>query len=73
MNKLLNINLPEQRSKDWYIMRHNMITASDLYKVLGPPGNRRELLIKKSSPIDTNKQKGVAVEMPVNMVLSLNL
>ena len=57
MNKLLNINLPEQRSKEWYIMRHNMITASDLYKVLGPPGNRRELLIKKSSPIDTNKQK----------------
>lgn len=57
MNKLLNINLPEQRSKEWYIMRHNMITASDLYKVLGPPGNKRELLIKKSSPIDTNKQK----------------
>ena len=57
MNKLLSINLPEQRSKDWYLMRHNMITASDLYKVLGPPGNRRELLIKKSSPIDTNKQR----------------
>lgn len=57
INKLLNINLPEQRSQDWYLMRHNMITASDLYKVLGPPGNKRELLIKKSSPIDTNKQK----------------
>lgn len=57
MNRLLNIELPEQRTKEWYLMRHNMITASDLYKVLGPPGNRRELLIKKSSPIDTNKQK----------------
>ena len=34
-----------------------MITASDLYKVLGPPGNRRELLIKKSSSIDPNKQR----------------
>lgn len=57
MNKLSQIILPEQRSLEWYLMRHNMITASDLYKVLGPPGGRRELLIKKSSPIDPHKQK----------------
>lgn len=57
MTKLSEIDLPEQRTHEWYLMRHNMITASDLYKVLGTPGGRRELLIKKSSPIDSSKQR----------------
>lgn len=57
MTKISNIDLPEQRTPEWYVMRHNMITASDLYKVLGTPGGRRELLIKKSSPIDSLKQR----------------
>lgn len=57
MTKISNIDLPEQRTPEWYLMRHNMITASDLYKVIGTPGGRRELLIKKSSPIDSQKQR----------------
>lgn len=58
LNKLKNIILPEQRTKEWYEYRHNMITASDLYKVLGTEGGRRDLIIKKCSPIDPNKKVG---------------
>lgn len=55
---LKDISLPEQRTPEWYQLRHNMITASDLYKVMGTKGIRRELLIKKCSPIDINKKSG---------------
>ena len=58
LNKLRSIILPEQRSKEWYEYRHNMITASDLYKVLGTEGIKRDLIIKKCSSIDPNKKVG---------------
>lgn len=58
MNTLKNIVLPEQRSLEWYKFRHNMITASDLYKVNATEGIRRELIIKKCCPIDPNKRVG---------------
>lgn len=58
MTYLKNIILPEQRTPEWYEMRNNMITASDLYKVIGTEGIRRELIIKKCIPIDPNKKMG---------------
>ncbi len=58
LKNLQDIILPEQRSQEWYQMRNNMITASDLYKVIGTKGIRRELIIKKCSPIDPNKKVG---------------
>ncbi len=58
MSYLKNIILPEQRTIEWYQMRNNMITASDLYKVIGTEGIRRELIIKKCIPIDPNKKVG---------------
>lgn len=58
INILINIQkkLPEQRSNEWYSMRHNMITASDLHKVLGTQSAKRNMLISKSSILnkDTN-------------------
>ena len=41
---------PEQRTHDWYEMRKNMITASDIAAVVGecPYGNDRKVLLKKA-------------------------
>ena len=46
---LKNIFQPEQKSKEWYEMRNNMITASDWGTVLGENhySNSNEVLKKK--------------------------
>lgn len=46
-----------QRSLEWYQFRYGMLTASDLYKAIGTAGVRRNLVLKKSKPLDiSNKQ-----------------
>ncbi len=44
------IRQPEQRSKEWYDMRNNMITASDIAAVVGedPYGNHKKVFNKKA-------------------------
>ena len=39
-----------QRSPEWYEYRHNMITASSVYKTLGTPSELNSLVVEKCSP-----------------------
>ncbi len=50
VNFLKMIRQPEQRSKEWYDMRNNMITASDIAAVVGedPYGNLKKVFNKKA-------------------------
>jgi putative phage-type endonuclease len=50
VNFLKMIRQPEQRSKEWYDMRNNMITASDIAAVIGedPYGNFKKVFNKKA-------------------------
>jgi len=47
----INKTIPEQRSAEWYIVRHNMITASNLYKIFGSNAVQNQLVFEKCKPI----------------------
>jgi putative phage-type endonuclease len=51
LDKLLKLELPEQRSNEWYSLRDTMLTASSLADALGKGHfrTRDQLLIEKSS------------------------
>lgn len=51
LDKLLKLELPEQRSKEWYSLRDTMLTASSLADAIGKGHfkSRDDLLIEKSS------------------------
>lgn len=50
MNKLQSLELPEQRSKEWYELRRGMLTASSLACALGEDHfkSRDELILEKA-------------------------
>ena len=51
MKHLKRLELPEQRSKEWYDIRENLLTASSLADALGKGHfqTRDDLLISKTS------------------------
>jgi putative phage-type endonuclease len=48
---------PIQRTMEWYMFRHNMITASSASKAFGTTANINELICSKCSELDMNKYK----------------
>jgi putative phage-type endonuclease len=46
-----NHKIPAQRTPEWYISRHNMITASNLYQIFGSPALQNRLVYEKCQPI----------------------
>jgi len=55
LNILQNMPLVRQRSKEWFDLRMNRLTASDLAQALGKGkfGNRKQLLESKAFPANT--------------------
>jgi putative phage-type endonuclease len=51
IGRLLSISQPEQRSKEWYEQRNNMITASNIYKLLGSEAQYNSLIYEKCKPV----------------------
>lgn len=49
---LKEIPQPPQKSKEWYEFRHNLITASNIYKVFGTEAKYNELVYEKCKPLD---------------------
>ena len=45
---------PDQRSEEWYTLRHSLLTASSIYKVIGSDAKRNELICNKCGPIVTH-------------------
>ena len=59
-----SIPQPEQRSVEWYKYRHELITASNLYKVFGSEAVRNSLIYEKCLPLkEENADDGYT---PVN-------
>jgi len=44
------IEQPKQKSKEWYEMRHSMISASNLWKALGTESTQNSLIYEKCIP-----------------------
>jgi putative phage-type endonuclease len=41
----------DQRSEEWYTIRHSLLTASSIYKVVGSEAKRNELICNKCGPV----------------------
>jgi putative phage-type endonuclease len=54
---LSNIKQPEQKTTEWYLFRHDHITASNAWKALASQANKNQLIYEKCVPINTEKYK----------------
>ena len=54
---------PAQRTPEWYQMRHECITASNIYKALGSPAQVNQLIYEKCQPLNISN----AVSVPNTM------
>lgn len=52
LNMLRNKPQPEQRTKEWYEFRHNLITASNAYKAFENETTQNQLIYEKCKPLN---------------------
>ena len=52
INILRNKPQPEQRTKEWYEFRHNLITASNAYKAFENQATQNQLIYEKCQPLN---------------------
>ena len=48
---LMAVPTQVQRTPEWYAFRHNLLTASSVYKALGSNAKRNELVCEKCAPV----------------------
>ena len=66
IDKIKNTYQPEQRSTDWYIYRHNLITASNAWKVFDTESNYNSLIYEKCKPyVDISKMPVINIDTPL--------
>ena len=51
---LKQIPQPTQRTEEWYKYRHNLITASNIWKALSSQANQNSLIYEKCKPLNAN-------------------
>ena len=55
---------PEQRTKEWYEFRHNLITASSAWKALDSQSSINSIIYEKCKPYDDSKYDNVNMNTP---------
>jgi putative phage-type endonuclease len=66
---LRSIPQPEQRTNDWYIFRHNLITASNAYKAFENECPQNQLIYEKCKPLLIEEKKNirpVSIDSPLH-------
>ena len=65
---LQSIEQPPQRTPEWYAFRHNLITASNIWKALGSESQQNALIYEKCKPFEylTNENTSVNVNSPLH-------
>jgi len=51
LNVLRSKPQPAQRTKEWYLFRHNLITASNAYKAFDSQATKNQLIYEKCQPL----------------------
>jgi len=51
-----NIPTPPQRTQEWYETRYGLLTASNVWKVLGTESQQNQLIVEKCIPFDKFKE-----------------
>jgi putative phage-type endonuclease len=65
---LQNIILPEQRTKEWYEFRYQLITASNLWKVFGTESQVNSLIYEKCKPLilENTNHGNISTDSPLH-------
>ena len=65
---------PTQRTPEWYVFRHNLITASDAYKIFKSQATRNEIILKKCQPlvVDTTTIEDIVNDDPTVKKIKLD-
>lgn len=66
INILKNKPQPEQKSDEWYLFRHNRLTASSIWKAFLSESSRNQLIYEKCKPFDGEKFNRVSTETPLH-------
>jgi putative phage-type endonuclease len=70
MEKKINIlkrkYQPEQKSNEWYLFRHNRLTASSVWKAFSSEATKNQLIYDKCKPFDIEKFNNVSTETPMH-------
>lgn len=64
INILKSLPQPTQRTEEWYIYRHNLLTASSIWKVFGTQSSQNQLIYEKCSPYTI--YKGASIGSPLH-------
>ena len=56
---LQNLPQPTQRTEEWYIYRHNLLTASSIWKAFGTQSSQNQLIYEKCSPFTLYKAPSI--------------
>jgi putative phage-type endonuclease len=63
IEKLLAIPQPKQKTTEWYEYRHQMITASNLWKVFGSESQRNSLIYEKCKPFEPSSLGSMSMSL----------
>ena len=55
---------PEQRTKEWFEQRHNLLSASTIWKAIDKQNYKNSLIFEKCEPIDPEKYNKVSINTP---------
>jgi len=64
-DKLISLKLkpqPQQRTEEWYVFRHNLITASNAYKAFESVSLQNNIIYEKCKPLIFNSETSVNVD-----------
>jgi len=66
LTHLKSIPQPEQKSKEWFLDRWTMLTASSIWQALGTQAAQNRLICQKCAPIDLHKCFRVNINSPMH-------
>jgi hypothetical protein len=63
---IINSTLPEQRTKEWYEMRYDLLSASSIWKCIDSEANKNSIIYDKCTPLNTDKYNSVNMNSPMH-------
>ena len=55
---------PEQRTQEWFEQRHNLLSASTIWKSIDKQNYKNALIFEKCEPIDPERYNRVSINTP---------
>ena len=59
-------NLPPQRTEEWYKHRHNLLSASSIWKALDSQSNQNNIIYEKCKPYQMKNNDYVSINSPLH-------